>query len=773
VTLSAGARLGPYEILSPLGSGGMGEVYRARDTRLERVVALKTLPADLASSEALARFEREVKSVAALSHPNILAIHDFGVHEGVPFAVMELLEGVTLRDRLSDGVIPPRKAVEYALQIARGLSAAHERGVVHRDLKPENVFLTRDGLVKILDFGLARQTEAWASSGASAGPSAQSAATRDGVILGTVGYMSPEQARGRVADHRSDVFSFGAILYEMLSGRRAFRGETMIDTLMSVVQDDPDPLVAADAGVSPELSEVVFHCLEKDPADRFQTARDLAFALQVADRERTGARTPAPESAPVSSISSGEHALPSIAVLPFRNISADRDDEYFSDGMTEEIITALSGIETIRVAARTSAFAYKGKDLDVRQIGRELAVRTVLEGSVRHSGTRIRITAQLIDVASGYHLWSEKFDRDVSDVFAIQDEIARAIAGTLKVRLMGAADTSLVATSTRDVEAYDHFLKGRYHWNRRRTKQAIEEFRLAIERDDEYGAAYLGLADTYAVWGFYGGIPAWEAYGRARDAAERASELMPDSAGVHLSLGIIEHYYGWNIAREERELRVAIERDPRGMEGFFWLTLCLCVTGRFEESLAAARSAVAAEPHSGNARTVYGWCYAGSRRFDEALPHVEEGARLAPDAAFPLWSLGLTQRAVGKLDEAVATLERAVELTGREHYYEMALLVDALQASGRRSAAEAVLAEMEAASRSVYVPPFDLAAAACALGRSQETLAWLERASDERNALLWFRMHTPVFDSLRDEPRYRAIADRLARTAPLKPGGGW
>jgi len=248
---------------------------------------------------------------------------------------------------------------------------------------------------------------------------------------------------------------------------------------------------------------------------------------------------------------------------------------------------------------------------------------------------------------------------------------------------------------------------------------------------------------------------------------------MPDSAGVHLSLGIIEHYYGWNIAREERELRVAIERDPRGMEAWFWLTLCLCVTGRFEESLVAARSAVAAEPHSGNARAVLGWCYAGPRRFEEALPHFEEAVTLSPDGAFPLWSLGLTQRVVGKLDEAVATLERAVELTGREHSYEMALLVDALQASGRRSAAEDVLGAMEAASRTVYVPPFDLAVAACALGRSQEALAYLERAYDERNALLWFRIHTPVFDPLRDEPRYRAIADRLARTAPLKPGGGW
>ncbi|HEY6146474.1 MAG TPA: serine/threonine-protein kinase, partial [Thermoanaerobaculia bacterium] len=393
--LAPGTRLGPYEILSALGSGGMGEVYRARDGRLERMVALKALPAHLAASaDALARFEREAKAVAALSHPNILAIHDFGVENGTPYAVMELLEGATLGDRLSQSSISLRKSLEWGLQIARGLAAAHERGIIHRDLKPQNIFVTRDGLVKILDFGLARQDAAAGDDG-----SGDPTGTQEGAILGTAGYMSPEQARGRPADHRSDLFSFGAILYEMLSGRRAFHKETAVETMVAILHEEPAPLSAND--VPAEVEQIVSHCLEKAPEDRFQTARDLAFALQVADRETRFGRpdsdsTSAGRRAPSQKSSGVSVGPPSIAVLPFRNMSADPAAEYFSDGMTEEIITALTGIPDLAVTARTSSFAFKGRDADVRQIGQELGVKTVLEGSVRQAGSRIRISAQLI-----------------------------------------------------------------------------------------------------------------------------------------------------------------------------------------------------------------------------------------------------------------------------------------------------------------------------------------------------------------------------------------
>ena len=760
MTLTVGNKLGPYEILSPLGAGGMGEVYRARDTKLDRDVALKVLPEHLARDPAaLSRFEREAKAIAALSHPNILSIFDFGEQGGVAYAVTELLEGETLRARLSSGALPSRKAVELGVAMTQGLAAAHEKGIVHRDLKPENVFLTRDGRVKLLDFGLARVLPSTLSGSSRSGAQTDAGATEPGAILGTAGYMSPEQVRGEAVDHRSDIFSFGAVFYEMLTGRRAFRRESPVETMMAILQEEPPQLREGSRTLPAEIVEIVTHCLEKKPDERFQSARDLAFALRFGEREdRSGvARSRPPEESGAS-----------IAVLPFRNLSADRDAEYFSDGMTEEILNALAQIPTLRVASRTSSFAFKGKDTDVRAIGRELGVRSVLEGSVRQAGQRLRVTVQLIDIGNGYQLWSQRYDREMQDVFAVQDEIARAIAETLKVRLLGSGSQPLVAPATKDVEAYDLYLKGRYFWSRRQTRAAIEQFEAAVARDPDYAAVYTGLADSYAVWGFYGGIPPWEAFARARAAAERAQELAPNAPGVHLSLGIIEHYYGWDTAREERELRLAIAENPRSQEGYFWLTLCLATTGRFEEALATAQRGVEVEPHSANARAVLAWAYLGSHRFEESLPTLHEAVALDPEAAFPAWSLGYAQLYTGRLDEAIASLEQAVKATRREHVFEIALYGAALAAAGRRADAEALLAELRERGTKTYVPPFDVAVLLMALGEKAEALSALERAYDERNALLWFRIHLPVCDALREEPRWKAIVDRLARTAPVR-----
>jgi len=762
--LAPGTRLGPYEILSALGSGGMGDVYRARDVRLERMVALKALPAHLAASaDALARFEREAKAVAALSHPNILAIHDFGVENGTPYAVMELLEGATLGDRLSQSSISLRKALEWALQITRGLAAAHERGIIHRDLKPQNIFVTRDGLVKILDFGLALQGHPVRNSLSKA----PTAGTEEGAILGTVGYMSPEQARGKPADHRSDLFSFGAILYEMIAGHRAFSKETGVETMVAILHEEPPPL-AGRGDVPAEVEEIVFHCLEKNPEDRFQTARDLAFALQVADRELRAGKSDSGsgQSRPSQKISGVSAGPPSIAVLPFRNMSADPAAEYFSDGMTEEIITALTGIPDLAVTARTSSFAFKGRDADVRQIGQELGVRTVLEGSVRQAGTRIRIIAQLIDVSSGYHLWSEKYDREMQDVFEVQDEIARAIAETLKVRLLHARDTPLRPLPTKNVDAYNHYLKGRYFWSRRQMPEAILEFQAAVADDSEYALAYTGLADTYAVWGFYGGIPTWEAFGRARAAAERARELTPEAAVVHVAFGIVEHYYGWDAKKQEEELRLAIAQDPKSAEGYIWLALCLGATGRFEEAFEFSRQGAAAEPHSANARAAIGWIYSGKGQFDEAVAEFEKACALDREAVFPLWSLGTTLRNAGRPAEGVTMLERAIELTRGRHYYERGLLVDALAAAGRKDDARRAFEALEEQARGSYLPHIVRAFALNALGDREGALTAIERAYDDRNAFLWYQIYQPPFAPLRDEPRWKAVARRLQRTAP-------
>ena len=752
MTLTIGARLGPYEILSPLGAGGMGEVYRARDARLGREVAVKVLPELAAgSADALARFEREAKAVAALSHPHILAIHDFGRDGDVVYCVMELLEGETLRQRLNAAAIPPRKAVEYTQQIARGLAAAHDRGIVHRDLKPDNVFLTRDGIVKILDFGLARHTDE-----TPAGSSGPQSLTASGTVVGTPGYMSPEQIRGKPVDQRSDLFALGVLLYEMLTGVRAFHGNSPIETMMSVLQDDVS--LSAGVGVPPDLAGIVTHSLEKNVEDRFQSARDFAFALQAAEREGSGPRSPA-----TGTQRPPESAGASIAVLPFRNLSAGPDAEYFSDGMTEEIIAALAANASLSVAARTSSFAFKGKDTDVRQIGRDLGVRTVLEGSVRQAGQRLRITAQLIDVASGYHVWSERYDREMKDVFEVQDEISRSIAAALKVKLLPAQEQSLAGPGTRDVEAYNRFLKGRYFFNQRSSKKAIVEFEAAIARDPEFAAAYTGLADSYCTYGFYGGIPTLDAFAKARAAAAKARELASDSPDVHLALGLIDHYYAWDLEREERHFRRVIELAPQDASGHSWLACLLSAEGsRAEEAIAIGRRAVELEPLSPSTHVNATMPYYFSRRYDEAVVGFRKAVHVDPNSVYALFALGLACMACGRYDEGVATLDRLVALTEREMSWALALLGSTYAAAGKTEEAHRLIAELENLSKRAYVPPIHVAFIRAKLRDTEATIELLTRALEERNALFWaWARSDPTFDGVRPDPRFQALVARI------------
>jgi serine/threonine protein kinase/tetratricopeptide (TPR) repeat protein len=761
VSLAAGSRLGPYEILSPLGAGGMGEVYRARDSRLDRDVAVKVLPQSLVTeAEALARFEREAKAVAALSHPNILAIHDFGREGGVAYAVMELLEGETLRERLDGGPIPQRKALDYALQIAQGLAAAHDRGIIHRDLKPQNVFVTRDGLVKILDFGLAKVAGQTAPEGRSNAPTTPG--TRTGMILGTVGYMSPEQVRGAPADHRSDIFSLGTVLYEMLTGERAFRKETDVETMMAILREDP--LEGAVGRSLPlELEEIVAHCLEKSPEERFQSARDLGFALKVAEGRGSGAGRPESGSRTAMMSAGAATSGSSIAVLPFRNLSAEKENEYFSDGVTEEIINALTKIEALRVASRTSAFAFKGKDEDVRRIGGALGVQSVLEGSVRQAGKRIRISAQLINVADGYHLWSERYDREMEDVFEVQDEIARSIAEALKVRLLPAEAAGLSSRGTQNVEAYNDYLKGRYYFNRREAPEAIVEFERALARDPGYTDAYTGLADSYCIYGFYGGIPTLEAFAKARAAAEKAQEVEPDSAEVHVSLALVEHYFGWNLEKEEAETRLAIRLAPTSAAAYSWLGLMLAFTDRTSEALEMAKRATELEPFSANAQANVAWAYHGARRFEEAIGEFRRALHIDPNAPYPLWAIGLTYMQLGRHREAVDSLEKAVEVTKRRQSHYLALLGGAYAVAGRRADALALLAELTGRSSREYIAPFHLAFLHIPLGNLDEAISCLERACEERNALAWWPRTAPFYDPLRAHPRFPAL---LAKIVP-------
>jgi len=764
--LPAGLRLGPYEIVAPLGAGGMGEVYRARDTRLERDVAVKVLPETLvADPQALARFEREAKLVAALSHPNILAIHDVGRDSGVSYAVTELLEGETLRERMNSASMPARRAVDCARQIARGLAAAHARGITHRDLKPENVFVTRDGLVKILDFGLAKRELSGAPTGGSIQPTA--ARTLPGTILGTAGYMSPEQVRGEETDSRTDIFSFGSVFYELLFGEPAFRSETDVETMTAILRDDPARLRAR-GPVPAELVRITAHCLEKKREERFQSASDLAFVLGFLGGDSSDSFPPVPTPAPPArssvartSATVSDSSRASIAVLPFRNMSADKENEYFTDGITEEIINALTKIEALRVASRTSAFAFKGRNEDIRRIGEQLGVRTVLEGSVRRAGSRLRISAELVNVGDGYHLWSERYDREMEDIFAIQDEIALAIANTLKVRLLAADEGALVSRGTEDFEAYNHFLKGKYFFNRRVPREAIAEFEQAIARDPGYAAAYNGLADAYCIFGFYGGIPTLDAFAKARSAASKAHELDPESPETHLSLGLVEHYFGWNFELEDREFLRTIELAPRSAAAYAWLALKRTFLDDPVDARSLAIKARELEPLSPNVQTNVAWTYFAENRYEDAEREFARALKLDPDALYPLWAGGLNLQVAGRYDEAIARYERAVTLTERTQTWYLGRLGGGYGAAGRRREALAVLEELRERSSQEYVAPFHVAFVHVGLGDNDAAIAALELAAEQRNALAWWVTRAPEFTPLRSDPRFEAVLRRI------------
>src|SRR5262245_29471643 len=539
--LAAGTRLGPYEIIAPLGAGGMGQVFRARDPRLDRAVAIKALPEGLAAdAERLARFEREAKLLAALSHPNIGAIFGLEEKDGSPYLVLEFIEGETLAARIARGALPVREATEVATQIAAAIEAAHERGIVHRDLKPGNVMLTPARIVKVLDFGLAKGASADGSvtsgSGAqpnlSATPTVAMSATGAGIILGTAPYMSPEQARGKPVDRRADVWAFGCVVFECLTGRQAFAGETVSDVIARILEREPE-WGALPASVPPRLRDVVRRCLVKDAAERPRDIGDLRRELVAIAQEL---------SSPSSAAATGP-ATPSLAVLYFENIASDPESEYFCAGITEDILTDLSKIKGLRVASRNAVARYRGAPVDIARVGADLGVKAVLEGSVRRAGDRVRITAQLINAADGLHLWAERYDRTLQDVFAVQEEIASSIAAALRVALSPTEAAKLVADRPNDARAYDLYLKGRQRYGSytaQSLREALDLFHQAIAIDPEYALAWTGVADVH------GQLLQWEySQDHGEDlrlgfaAADRALAINPRLPDAHKSRALM------------------------------------------------------------------------------------------------------------------------------------------------------------------------------------------------------------------------------------------
>ncbi len=736
MTLSPGAKLGPYEILARIGAGGMGEVWKARDTRLGRTVAIKTV-----KEQHSERFKQESRSIAALNHPNICQLHDIG--EG--YLVLEYVEGKPLSSPLAEG-----EAVRLAIQIAAALEAAHKKGIIHRDLKPGNIMVTAEGSVKLLDFGLAKLYEQNAGSGVSpafpatfTASTAEFPATQAGAVLGTVAYMSPEQAQGQPADARSDIFSFGLVLYEMLSGRRAFPGESNPAIMAALLRDDPAPLK-----VSPSLEKIVRRCLLKQPSGRYQAMSEVRATLEQEFAEMT----------PVAAA----EAQPSIAVLPFINMSGDKEQEYFSDGLAEEIINALTKIPGLKVPARTSSFFFRGKEGDIREISSRLNVRRILEGSVRRSGNRIRVTAQLINAADGYHLWSERYDREMTDVFAIQDEICQAIVDKLRVELPG--DKPLVKRSTRNMEAYNLYLKGHYQlhkYNAEGFAKSKEYLEQAIAVDPEYAPAWFGLAETHWYLGFLGHVRPRTAGANARRAVQKALELDETLPEAHAMMGILQ-FSEFDWVGCEREFLRALELGPQS--AFVWWTYSLYYLTpmrRLDAAVDAARKALGLDPLSALVQWQLGHRYSYNEQWGPAIEHFRNALELDPQYNQAYLMMGFLQVIMGKLDEGIQACEMGVRLGGRIPV-NLTELGAAYMLAGRPDEARKILDELLELGETTYLLPMAPAYIYILLGELDPAFDWLERAVDEHDGMiiniLAFRL---FYEPLRSHPRYLALLRKM------------
>ncbi len=756
-----------YEIERELGQGGMGRVFVALDRKLGREVAMKMLAPGAHSEEALRRFEQEARAAGALNHPNILAVHDIGTWQGEPYIVSELLEGETLGQRLRQGPLPLEEATNFALQLTQGLCAAHEKGVIHRDLKPENLFLTKEGRLKILDFGIAKLVAPMMLGTGETPPSPQPR-TETGAILGTVGYMSPEQMRGQPADRRSDVFSFGTILYEMLAGRSAFERDTAVETGSAILNDDPPPL---HADVPATLRRLVQRCLAKRPEDRYQSARELVDVLASAGVERPRARRRilrwALGGAAVLILvalavlgwrlrARGDGPGNSIAVLPFVNLSSDKENEYLSDGVTEEIINALANVDGVRVVARTSAFSFKGKNLDIRRIGDELNVATVLEGSVRREGNQLRVVAQLIGVADGYHLWSKTYDRELKNVFTVEDELSRAIVEQLRPRLIGVK--TLVQQATSSSEAHNLYLQGRFFWNQR-TREGLAKaeglFQQALALDPGYALAHSGLSDCYLSTIAYGGAPAAQNTSLAAAEALKAVELDGSLAEAHSSLAMVkEAAYDWGGA--EREHQRALALRPGHMQGHQWYGRQLWVRGRFAEAQAEAERARQLDPSSFIVGHLIAALAFDQRDYRKAIEQARRTLELNPGFDLSRILLAEAYLQIGRLGEALAAIDEVNSPSAQL----LAARAEVLAASGEKDAARALVEQVE--QRMGAIPPaVALAGARLALGDQEAALAWLEKALAQGDQLLLRLKVNPMWDPLRAEPRFRALLRRM------------
>jgi eukaryotic-like serine/threonine-protein kinase len=754
-----GRQLGSYEVLSLLGAGGMGEVYRARDTKLNRDVALKILPDTFArDGDRLARFRREAQAVAALNHPHIVTIFSIEEQDDVPFMTMELIEGRTLDQGIPHGGLSLARFFDIAVALADALSAAHRKHIIHRDLKPANVMVTDDGNVKVLDFGLARTVAPDVVGLAEAVTSL--GLTADGAIVGTMPYMSPEQIEAKPLDHRTDLFSLGIILYELATGERPFRGDSSAGLMSSILKDHPELVGKRRSDLPGGVCFLIGQCLEKHRRDRIQTANEVLVELKAQRRAWESGAGAAGRAIRDIAPPPVERAA-SIAVLAFTDMSAAKDQDWFCDGIAEEILNALTPLKGLRVAARTSAFSFKGKGDDLRSIGEKLNVTTVLEGSVRRAGDRVRITVRLSDVADGFQLWSERYERELRDIFDVQDEIAKAIAERLRVTLAGGKENRLVEQATTNIEAYQLYLKGRALVDRRgaNVPAGLDLLRKAVELDTAYSLAWAGVADALTVMAYSGAARGSESKAQAMGAARRSIELDPASAVGHTALACATLLYENNGAVARQWFERALELNPSYAMGrcwyghFYWNW----ARGDFERGIGEVRRALDSDPLSAYITMSLGLSLFTAGRPDEAIETCRRAIPLDPESFVARWALGIALGKAGRFEEAVSTLEAAAEMSGR---HPLALTGLAGVFGQMRRPAEALVLHrelMDRASRG-YVSASHLALTADAAGHREEAMAFARRAWDEREPsfILWARQF-PQYRALHSDPRFAAI----------------
>jgi serine/threonine-protein kinase len=814
-----GTRFGRYEIRSQLGVGGMGEVYLAEDTRLNRIVALKFLPAEVATDQKrMQRFNQEAHAVSALNHPNIITIHEIEQDAPIPYITTEYIEGVTLRDRMSQGRMKLEEALDVAIQTASALAAAHAKEIVHRDIKPENIMLREDGYVKILDFGLAKLMEKQATS-----PEAVTQVHTDlGAVIGTARYMSPEQARGLEIDGRTDIFSLGIVLYEMIAGRSPFAGGTNHEVVAAILKEEPLPISNYFAQAPARLQEIISRSLAKDRDARYQTIKellddlkafrqDLEFEVKLHARETGsggGGTTVGTDTDGFAHVTASEpmtrptlsallersdqkrrkrmtlvsisvlaaalaafavwyfmrtgQSIDSVAVLPFVNVGGDTGTEYLSDGITESLINSLSQLPNLKVIARSSVFRYKGKEIDPQTVGRELGVRAVLTGRVVQLSDRLIIQTELVDVDTQTRLWGENYNRKVSDIIALQDEISREISEKLRLKLSGKEKEQLSKRYTENSQAYQLYWKGRYLWNRRRPediREAIRDFQLAIDLDPNYALAYTGLADCYVLGNLLQMSPK-EAMPIAIEKTQHALAIDPNLAEALTSLAKIKLSYEWDWTGAESEFRKALELKPGYATAHQWYGVYLSEMGRHDESLGQRRRALELDPLSLSISTGLGRAYFWARKYDEAIEHLQKTLQQDPKYADTHWSLGLAYEGKKMYTEAIASYQSAISLSKTAEFLEgkpemIAALGHAYAATGRREEALKIIEQLkELIAQQRYVSPYSIALIYTGLNEKEMAFEWLDRAYNERDESYIHLKVDPRLDDLRSDPRF-------------------